>query len=539
VLARRATLRYRVTKFVTRNKALAAAGALGSLVLIGGVAGVAWQARIARSERARAVRRFNDVRELANSFIFELHDAIRDLPGATSARALLVKRALHYLDSLASESAGDASLQRELAAAYLRLGDVQGKPFEPNLGDTPGSMASYRKSAAIGEALLLAGHAEARRGLADAYGRIGDALAIQGDVGGATASLRQGLQLREALLAEAPRDRALTLDLALSHGRVADRLANLGDVKAALDSRRKALDLLTSLTASAPADRELSERLGVAQQKLANNLGNPSFVNVGDTRAALENLEAAGSTFRGLLASDPKSAKLQRLVAVNLSNVSDVLDAQSDHGLALERQRRSLEFFQALADADPKDAQARSDVAVSCSKVGYLLSEIGDLAGAEASYLRALGIHRALSESDPSNASEREEVGVVLNRLGETLSLKGDLAGGLLQQQRAHAIIAALSQADPMNQMLRLSLAGACSAVGEAEAGIAAAGRDTKAAQAARWSEASVWYDKALGILGDLRAKGVLTGSDAGEPERVLALRETAGRALSASPRAR
>src|SRR5271169_2349532 len=58
------------------------------------------QARIARPERARAERRFNDVRKLANSLMFEVHDSIQDLPGATAARKLLMSRSLEYLDSL-------------------------------------------------------------------------------------------------------------------------------------------------------------------------------------------------------------------------------------------------------------------------------------------------------------------------------------------------------------------------------------------------------------------------------------------------------
>ena len=76
----------------------------------------------------------------------EIHDQIRDLPGSTPARQLLVKRALEYLDSLAKERGDDPSLVRELAAAYQKVGDVQGNPFQPNLGDIQGGWTSYRKA---------------------------------------------------------------------------------------------------------------------------------------------------------------------------------------------------------------------------------------------------------------------------------------------------------------------------------------------------------------------------------------------------------
>ena len=75
-----------------------------------------------------------------------MHDAIRDLPGSTPARQLLVSKGLEYLDKLARDAGDRADLQRELAGAYLKVGDVQGRPFNPNLGDTAGALASYRKA---------------------------------------------------------------------------------------------------------------------------------------------------------------------------------------------------------------------------------------------------------------------------------------------------------------------------------------------------------------------------------------------------------
>jgi non-specific serine/threonine protein kinase/serine/threonine-protein kinase len=115
-----------------------------------GEMGVAlWEAHIARLERGRAERRFSDVRALANSLIFELHDAISDLPGSTAARKLVVARGLRYLDGLVPESAGDVSLQREIAAAYEKIGVVQGKYGNANLGDAAGAMQSLRKALQI------------------------------------------------------------------------------------------------------------------------------------------------------------------------------------------------------------------------------------------------------------------------------------------------------------------------------------------------------------------------------------------------------
>ena len=106
-----------------------------SAAIIGGVGAALWQAAQATEARARAERRFADVRDLAGSFMFEVYDALESVPGTTPARELIVQKAVEYLESLAKESAGDIGLQQELARAFVRVGDVQGNPTSANVGD--------------------------------------------------------------------------------------------------------------------------------------------------------------------------------------------------------------------------------------------------------------------------------------------------------------------------------------------------------------------------------------------------------------------
>jgi serine/threonine protein kinase len=135
VLARPQTLFYRAGKFARRNRMAVAAAILLFVSLTGGLVATSWEAQVARQQRARAERRFNDVRRLTESFLFEFHDKIKDLTGATEARRLVVAKALEYLDGLEREASGDRSLQLELAEAYGRLGDVQGNPYSSNIGE--------------------------------------------------------------------------------------------------------------------------------------------------------------------------------------------------------------------------------------------------------------------------------------------------------------------------------------------------------------------------------------------------------------------
>ena len=86
------TVSYRLNKFVRRHKAGVAGAALVVVVLVGGIVATTREARIAAAHQRRAEKRFNEVRKLANSLMFETHDSIQTLPGATEARKAIVQR---------------------------------------------------------------------------------------------------------------------------------------------------------------------------------------------------------------------------------------------------------------------------------------------------------------------------------------------------------------------------------------------------------------------------------------------------------------
>ncbi len=146
VYARPLTLKYRASKFFHRNKVTVIAGFLVFLSLLTGITVAVWQAFEARKAEQIAQKRFEDVRQLANNVVFKYHDAIENLPGSTEARKMLVTDALKYLDNLAENATDNPSLQKELARAYLKMGDVQGKMYAANIGDTKGALESYEKA---------------------------------------------------------------------------------------------------------------------------------------------------------------------------------------------------------------------------------------------------------------------------------------------------------------------------------------------------------------------------------------------------------
>ena len=122
VRARPDTIGYRAQKFIGRHRFASALAALTVVFLVTGVAVSMWQASVAR-------RRFNDLRQLAHAVVFDVNDTLSAIPGTTAARKLLVETALQYLDRLGRDNLSDPQLREELAAAYLRIGEVQGGAF--------------------------------------------------------------------------------------------------------------------------------------------------------------------------------------------------------------------------------------------------------------------------------------------------------------------------------------------------------------------------------------------------------------------------
>ena len=112
----------------------------------GGVVGVLWQARVANAERRKAEARSADLRQLSNSLLSELDEAIKQLPGSTGVQKLLVTRVLEHLDRMAKDAQGDRQTQLDLVDAYTRLGNIQGNAYDQNLGDPAGAFVSLEQS---------------------------------------------------------------------------------------------------------------------------------------------------------------------------------------------------------------------------------------------------------------------------------------------------------------------------------------------------------------------------------------------------------
>jgi eukaryotic-like serine/threonine-protein kinase len=509
VIARKATLSYRGAKFVRRNKAAVLAAALVVLSLLAGIIGTSWQAVVAGSQRARAEaeqsraeRRFNDVRKLANSFLFEFHDAIQELPGSTAARELVVKRALEYLDGLAEESKDDPSLRRELATAYEKVGDVQGDPYSASLGDTASALESYRKSLELREELVAADPSdkEARRGLAQSYLKVGDISWVTGDWSGALDLYQKGRAIGEELVAGDPQNREIRYDLSTLYIAIGDAQLEVGDVEEAITNQRKALAIREEL-ATGSTESKIRQGVGSAHVKLADGLTRAgqvaeclqhydkaiaifktlqaaeptsvqmqrylmntaqrqaiAFIKNGEPAKATEVMGDAVSIGERIAAADPADAVAKRNLAGSYSMMAQSLSANGDHGKALDYYRKSIVISSALSAADPANSQARRDLMVMNYETARVSAHAKNLPESEKYYRKALELAEALLVESPESTQARADVADTHSGLGRLLMDKGDARAALVEQQRALMLLEKLVADAPENADFWLSL---------------------------------------------------------------------------------
>ncbi len=477
ITASPASFGYRAGKFIKRHKIAVTAAAVMLLAILGGTVATAWQARlarqqaeIARTERARAERRFNDVRQLANAMMFELHDSIEDLPGATGARKLIVERALQYLDGLAAESRGDASLQRELADGYKRIGDLQGAPYLANVGDTPSALRSYQRALSIRQLLLESKSAELidRIAFAETSRLTSDALKSSGNPTAALEHARRAVAILEEARPSYPTHQELLEQLMRAYGAEASLYASflvttsLGDLAAALPLRRKQLEIAQQLSELNPGDHEARRTLASALSAMGDQL-----LMTGQRREASDHFTRAQAL---LLQLSGVSTSRASLFALHDSyyRILPVQLAEGELEQARSTAERAIEIANRLAAADVDDAQARMVLAADMANLADVMSLMSRHEEARAALAKAISIDAELVRRFPKTAQFSR---IRFHRLligGRIFYLRGDYAQALEYYQDAREILLGLTTLDPKNEGSRLRLSVADNGMGSA-----------------------------------------------------------------------
>ena len=461
VLAQGDSFGYRAGKFVRRNAIPVAAVAAVFVTLVVGIV-------MTMRAEARAKRQFNEVRRLAHTVLFDYHDAIADLPGSTPLRMRLVKDALSYLDGL-SQQQQDEGLEREIALAYVKVADVQGNTYNPNLGDTAGALQSARKAVAHAEPLYEKDpSADNAHALGRAYLVLASVIHSSDQIAGAEEYYKRAAELFAKATAAQPLNlewqtqRVATLDhLGDLYG--LEGYSNLGRSKEALAAYRQALDLSSKLVEQNPNSHnirqaQVSVMLSVAEAE--HGLGHAAEAEASYRRAIVAN--------EALVAAPSSTSSDRQLLAVASFDLASQLRDSGKPQEAIPYMQRARAIVSQIASADPQNTLYQRSLAFRELGLCDLYRRSGSVAQAQTLCREALAKLQKLSAADPGSGEFRSDVANAMRLLGDVELASGDAATALTQERSALDLLHAMPEADRDENLQLYSLQARVTA-GEAE----------------------------------------------------------------------
>jgi len=353
-------------KFIRRNKLGVGAATLLLATLTGGVVSTTFQAR-------RADRRFQLVRRLANTMLFDLHDQAEKLPGTTALQASMVQTVVQYLDNLAKDSGGDSTLDLEIARAYQRAATVEGHPFRSNLGQTEVARDHFRKALGIFEGLTHHPEtkAEAIREVIHTHTDLASVEEVLGNAAAVVSHLEKAAAMSAEVSSLGGKEIHPTSLLYL-YFRLGDVESQRGNWDAELAHYRKAIEVCQKWVAVERAPEALN-----SLRSAYSHLGKGQF-HAGDLYGAQDNFRVALKVSEELMRL-PGGNSIDPNAMVGIYHVfGDMLAAPDDPNLgkpaeALSHYRAAAELNAGLVKADPQDANARRNLAGSYRRVGMML----------------------------------------------------------------------------------------------------------------------------------------------------------------------
>ncbi|BDC51443.1 hypothetical protein F183_A37590 [Bryobacterales bacterium F-183] len=349
IAARPQTILYRTGKFLRRNQLAVTAATIATLLLIGTTV-------FAVNRANQAQERFNQLRKIARTFIFDFNDELQRVPGNTKATALLVSTASEYLENLSRSAGNDRELILELAAAYERLATVQGGS-NINLNQRAAALESRRR--AIDLRLSVAGtNVEENGKLVTIAGRITNDLKDLGRLDEAVAAGTRALEISNRLLPNPPSH--LKPEVAMVHVFLARAIRRKGDLATAESHLQKADALLAASTGENAPRLTLLARLDRGQLLL----------HLGMLDEAAAQLQAVERDLPGVVAKLPPGRFRQatlRFLPSAWALLADIHD--NAFKASLDDPKRSLAYTEKLCaewtghlSRDPNDNYARAEL---------------------------------------------------------------------------------------------------------------------------------------------------------------------------------
>jgi tetratricopeptide (TPR) repeat protein/tRNA A-37 threonylcarbamoyl transferase component Bud32 len=282
----------------------------------------------AETQRKAAVANFDEAIAAVDEFLTRVGDSqLEDMPGMESLRRQLLTSALDFYRRFLSKQKDDARLEPRVAAAFFRVGKLQGQ-----LGEEKAGAESFRMARQTYERLVEKdpGDRALRAGLAEAQG--------------ATGAFDESLAVWSKLVEEEPASPAYRRGLAWVLIGLAHRQLDSKDYSRALVTYQKSLALFEALAEERPDDPQALHECSPPVHNIGVVLG-----RLGRNDEAVVMYRRAAATARNALEKAQRSLKIGRTLGLYLTNEASALKSLQRNEAAVRSYREALDVLQRLA----------------------------------------------------------------------------------------------------------------------------------------------------------------------------------------------
>lgn len=391
---------YVLKRFVQRNRALVAGASAGLIMLVAALAVTTWAYLRAEAALAESGARFDQVRTLANTLMFDIYDDVEAVSGTTRAREAIATTAQNYLDDLSRTRGAPLEVRIDAARGYTRLAKLNESFAGATLGESNAAEEALNRAGAIFAETLVSApeHLPLLRAAGGYYyDRAGRWLYKFQDTKAALAALEQGRDVLQRAARLSPQDVELFSKRMSLEIRVADVFKWDGDYQRALAEIESTRALVEARRAAQPAEPRLHELSG-----LALAFAGEIRVFADDVDGGIAAYDEAIRWYRRF-GGDSPNHQTERRIAVTAWLKARALGEAANYEAALAAYQEALPIIESHVARDPSDMDAARTLAIMRGSVADVLSKLERSGEALTLMLAANDWFEAQATADPDS----------------------------------------------------------------------------------------------------------------------------------------
>jgi len=372
---------------------------------------------------------------------------VREPQGDLAAMRLAAERAVTESEALVASVPKEDEPKLLLVDSVRRLGTALDK-----LGRQEEAMECFQRAMDI----VKANHNPNRirqwdRAEAVLHLLIAEVHKDKGDINGALASFKLGIEAHRRLFAESPKRIELARNEIAALGSVAVIYEQVGQRAEALTYYQEAFERAEKLSQSDPTDANLARLLSSSSSRRSRALR-----ALGRVPEAMAALEISLQISERLAKEDPTNATSQRELAVIWFFIGEMSAQQGNQERAMKASETCVQIFERIVALDPANPNWKRELALAWFRWASAQRVTGDLDAAVDAYSKARRILEEICAAFPADHLSRHSLAIMAIETGKIQSEQGNLeearenvAFGLAIFQEAHAS----AKATPTNSL--------------------------------------------------------------------------------------